>query len=79
MEHEIRGESSVEFEKKIDLKLQRFVHFRLGKGQAKVTMIIQRDVKEWLADLYGAISISVCCMLSFLEASVGKGSIPTSS
>jgi len=53
MTMEISGDRSMEVEKKIDLQLQRFVDFFIQKaGHDKVTAVVPRYVKEWLADLY---------------------------
>lgn len=53
METEIVGDRSREVERKIDLQLQRFVDYlHTNIGHDKVTTIVQRTVKEWLADLY---------------------------
>lgn len=53
LEVEIKGDRSREVEKKIDLQLQRFVDYLQKQfGHDKVTTIVQRTVKEWLASLY---------------------------
>jgi len=53
MKMEISGDRSKDVERKIDLQLQRFVDYlTLKMGHDRVTTITQRQVKEWLADLY---------------------------
>lgn len=53
MEIAIVGDRSKDVQKKIDLQLQRFVDFLNQKmGHDRITTITQRQVREWLKDLY---------------------------
>lgn len=53
IETKIRGVRSSQVERKIEQQLQRFVDFfRQSMGHDKLTTVVQRNVKEWLDDLY---------------------------
>lgn len=53
IETEILGNRSREVENQIRRQLQRFVDFQVRqRGHDKITTIVNRQVKEWLADLY---------------------------